>query len=65
MTDGPSLKIERATKYINQRDAPLCEERPFSYVLEGNANTGHRATYAKKNEAVVQQASLFLRRRGP
>ncbi len=59
MSDSASLKIERAAEHIEELNVLFREQRPFAYVLEGNAKTGERATYAKKNEAVVQRAALI------
>ena len=59
MIDSASLKVGRAAKHIDELNVLFQEHRPFTYVLEGNAKTGERAIYGKKNEAVIQQAALI------
>ncbi|HEV2630133.1 MAG TPA: hypothetical protein VGV41_15980 [Pseudolabrys sp.] len=59
MTDSASLKIDRAANHARELIKLLNENRPFSYVLETNTQTRKRATFAKKNEAVVMEAAVI------
>jgi hypothetical protein len=59
MPNSASLKIDRASEHIEELNELLREQRPFSYVVETNANTGQRATFSKKNGTVVDRAALI------
>jgi hypothetical protein len=59
MADGATLKIERAAKHVADLNALFRKNSPFSYILERNANTGECATFAKKNEPVIDEAGLI------
>lgn len=59
MTDSAMLKIHRATEHVNELNALFQKKRPFTYVLETNTMTGQRATFAKRNEAVINLAALI------
>ncbi|PIV44623.1 MAG: hypothetical protein COS27_01300, partial [Nitrospirae bacterium CG02_land_8_20_14_3_00_41_53] len=59
MTDSAALKIDRATEHVNELNELFQKQRPFSYILETNTKTGQRATFAKKNEAVIHRAALI------
>lgn len=59
MSRTAQLKLERAAERIAELSDLLREERPFRYILETNTITRERATYAKKNEAVIDRASLI------
>ncbi|MFH0957445.1 MAG: hypothetical protein V1897_01950 [Pseudomonadota bacterium] len=59
MTDSASLKIHRASEHINELNALFQKNSPFTYILETNTKIGQRATFAKKNEAVIQRAALI------
>jgi len=59
MTDSASLKISRATEHINELNVLFQKKRPFTYAVETNTNTGQRSTFAKRNEAVIDQAALI------
>jgi hypothetical protein len=59
MTDSAFLKVDRAAKHIDELNELFREKRPFSYVIETNTQTGQRATFAKKNEAVVNAAAVI------
>ena len=52
------LKIDRASEHIADVNKVLSEERPFRYILETDAKTGRRSTYAERNEAVIDRLSL-------
>lgn len=53
------LKIDRASEHIGELNELVRKERPFSYVLETNTQTGERATFAKKNEAVIDSIAVI------
>lgn len=59
MADSANLKIKRAANHIADLNDVLRERRPFSYILETNAKTGERATFAKRNEPVIYDAALI------
>lgn len=59
MNDSAGLKIERAKQHVAEANDLLRKTRPFSYVLEINNKTGERATFAKKNDAVVNELALI------
>jgi hypothetical protein len=59
MTDSAMLKIHRATEHVNELNAMFQKKRPFTYVLETNIKTGQRATFARRNEAVINRAALI------
>lgn len=52
------LKIDRASEHIADVNKVLAEERPFRYILETDAKTGRRSTYAERNEAVIDRLAL-------
>lgn len=56
MSDSAHSKINRASKHIRELADLFNENRPFRYVLETNTVTNQRATMAKKNETVIQEA---------
>jgi hypothetical protein len=53
------LKIERAAEHIADLNELLRKERPFSYILETDAKAGKRATFAKKNEPIIDRVALM------
>lgn len=57
MTDSALVKLKRASKRIEELNAFLASERPFSYVLRTDTVTGERSTRAEKNEAVADEAA--------
>jgi hypothetical protein len=59
MTDSPALKLDQAARHISNLAKLFSEKRPFSYVVETNEKTGQRATYAKRNKAVCDEAALI------
>lgn len=59
MTDSALLKIRRATEHVKELNALFQKKRPFTYVLETNTKTGQRATFAKRNEAVIHRAAII------
>ena len=36
------------------------EKRPFTYVLETNTKTGQKATFARRNEIVANDAAIII-----
>ena len=59
MLDSAALKVQRASEHIETLVSLFQKNRPFGYVLETNTKTCQRATYAKRNEAVIQKAALI------
>lgn len=59
MIDSASSKVERAKKHIIEANELLRKARPFVYVLETDNKAHKCATYAKKNEAVVNDLGLI------
>jgi hypothetical protein len=59
MTKNAYLKIDRAAKHINELNELFHDKRPFRYVVETNTHTRQRATYAKKDEAVADEAAII------
>jgi hypothetical protein len=59
MADSAFLKVDRAAKYVADLSELFRKNRPFSYCVETNTQTGQRATFAKKNEAVINEAALI------
>ena len=55
--DSAVLKLEWAFKRISELNELLREARPFRYILETNFQTGERATFAKRDEAVIAQCA--------
>src|SRR5260370_25078399 len=58
--DSASLKIERATKHIEELNELLRKTRPFSYTIETNAKTGERSAFPKRNEAAINAVALII-----
>ncbi len=58
--DSSSLKINRASKHIDELEELFRKHQPFTYVLETNVKTGQRATFAKRNEAVANEAAIII-----
>lgn len=58
--DSPSLKIARAEKHLAELGTLLKRTKPFTYCLETNWKTGQRATYARKNEQVCNDAAILI-----
>jgi hypothetical protein len=59
MADSASLKIGQAAKHVADLSELFRKNRPFSYCIETNTQTGQRATFAKKNEPIVNAAALI------
>jgi hypothetical protein len=60
MIDSAFLKVERAAKHITEVNDLLRERRPFSYILETYAQSGDCATFARKNDAVVNDIAVII-----
>ena len=59
MADSAILKVDRAAKHVADLIELFGKNRPFSYCVETNTQTGQRATFAKKNEPVINAAALI------
>jgi len=59
MCDSAVLKIDRASKGVRELNKLFRERRPFTYVVETNTHTCQRATFAKKNKAVIDEAAIL------
>lgn len=58
--NNAQLKIARASKHIDELKHLFSEKHLFTYVVETNTQTGERATFAKKNEAIINQSKLII-----
>jgi hypothetical protein len=58
--DSAYLKVKRAEKHHAELAHLFKRSRPFGYYLETNCITGERATFAKKNEEVANEAALII-----
>ena len=58
MVDSALAKLQWASKRINELNDVLVEERPFTYILETNNQTGQRSTFAKRNETEIANCAL-------
>jgi hypothetical protein len=52
------LKLDNASEHIQKVNKILKEDRPFTYVLETDIQTSRRATFAKRDEAVIDKLAL-------
>lgn len=59
MFETAFLKVQRASEHVRQLSEVIRDERPFTYILETNTNTRHRATFAKKNKTVTDKCALI------
>lgn len=59
MVDSAVLKVDRALKGVGELGRLVRERRPFTYVVETNTRTCERATFAKKNRPVVDEAAIL------
>lgn len=59
MSDSSAVKLNRASKRIEELNTFLREQRPFAYVVQTDVITGERATFAKKNEAIADEAAAI------
>lgn len=58
MVDSALAKLQWASKRISELNDIVTEERPFTYVVETNNQTGYRSTFAKRNETTIANCSL-------
>ncbi|PSU71471.1 hypothetical protein C9J22_06695 [Photobacterium phosphoreum] len=58
--DSAHLKIQRAEKHYSELYALFDKKKPFKYFLETNFKTGQRATFAKRDVAVVNEAAIII-----
>lgn len=58
--DSTSLKIKRAERHFAELSALFRESKPFRYFLETNYKTGERATFAKRDEDVANEAAIII-----
>jgi hypothetical protein len=49
-------KIDRSIKHIQELEELFVKNKPFSYVVETDINSGERATFAKSNEKIIIEA---------
>lgn len=59
MADSASLKIQRATKHIDELNELLRKTRPFALVVKTNTQTGERLVTTKKRETVVRELAII------
>lgn len=59
MFESSILKVNRASEHIRELIKLFKQNRAFSYILETNTQTGERATFAKKNESVIDAGALI------
>ncbi|AQS46513.1 hypothetical protein BMG03_00900 [Thioclava nitratireducens] len=52
------LKLDWASKHIDEIERTLSEKRPFRYFIESNADTCERCAYAERDEDIVDELSL-------
>jgi len=58
--DSASLKIKRAEKHLAELSLLFKLKRPFRYFVETNFKAGQRATFAKRDEAVANEAAIII-----
>lgn len=58
--DSAYLKAKRAEKHHAELALMLKKDKPFRYCLETNCKTGERATFAKKNVEVANEAAIII-----
>lgn len=58
--DSAYLKVKRAAKHHAELAEMFKRSKPFGYYLETNCKTGERATFAKKNEEVANEAAVVI-----
>ncbi|TCJ26589.1 hypothetical protein E0X81_12830 [Halomonas sp. GDM18] len=54
------LKVQRAEKHLFDLVSFFEKSKPFGYFLEINYKTGGRATFAKRNAEVANEAALII-----
>lgn len=58
--DSADLKIQRAEKHYAELSALIKKRKPFRYFVETNFKTGEKATFAKKDNEVANQAAIII-----
>jgi hypothetical protein len=58
--DSAYLKVKRAEKHLTELAQMFKRSKPFGYYLETNFKTGERATFAKRNEEVANEAAIVI-----
>lgn len=58
--DSAHLKIKRAEKHLAELSLMFRSKQPFGYYLEINLNTGIKATFAKRNKEVANEAAIII-----
>ena len=58
--DSAYLKVKRAEKHLAELAQMFKRSKPFGYYLETNCKTGERATFAKRNEEVANEAAIVI-----
>jgi hypothetical protein len=58
--DSAYLKVKRAEKHYAELAQMFKKKKPFGYFLETNCKTGERATFAKRNEDVANEATVII-----
>jgi len=58
--DSAYLKVKRAEKHHVELTNMFKKSQPFGYYLETNCKTGERATFAKRNEEVANEAAVII-----
>ena len=58
--DSAYLKVKRAEKHHAELAQMFKRSKPFGYYLETNCKTGERATFAKRNEEVANEAAVVI-----
>jgi len=54
------LKIRRAEKHYDELSSLFRKSKPFKYFLETNCKTGDKATFAKRDEDVANDAAIII-----
>lgn len=58
--DSAYLKVKRAEKHLAELSQLFKRGKPFGYYLETNCKTGERATFAKRDEEVANEAAIVI-----
>lgn len=59
MTDSALLKVDRATKHVDELNTFLRKTTPFVFVVTTNTKTGERLLFIKENEPITSQIALI------
>jgi hypothetical protein len=60
MADSALLKVDRATRHVNELNEFLSKTRPFSYIIETDTDTRERSAYPKRDEAIAAAMALTI-----